>query len=78
MEIFAQIIGWVGAFLVVLAYLLISNKKVDGSNKIYQSMNLFGAIGVGINAFYQHAWPSLAIQFVWGFIAILTLLKRRN
>jgi len=52
MEILTQVVGWIGAFLVVLAYLLISNKKVDGSSKLYQFMNFSGAIGVGINAFY--------------------------
>ena len=75
MEIFAQIVGWVGAFLVVLAYFLVSYKKVEGDNRIYQFMNLFGALGVGVNVFYQQAWPALAIQVVWGTIAIIALIK---
>lgn len=75
MEIFAQIVGWIGAFLVVLAYFLVSYKKVQGDSRIYQLMNLVGAIGVGINASYQEAWPSFAIQIVWGIIAILALIK---
>ncbi len=75
MEIFAQIVGWIGAFLVVLAYFLVSYKKVQGDSRIYQLMNLFGAIGVSINASYQEAWPSFAIQIVWGVIAIVALVK---
>jgi hypothetical protein len=75
MEIFVQIVGWVGAFLVVLAYFLVSYKKVQGDSRIYQWMNLIGAIGVGINASYQEAWPSFAIQIVWGIIAIIALIK---
>lgn len=66
MEIFAQIFGWIGAVIVVVAYILVSYKKVDGASKIYQLMNLVGAIGVGVNAFYQQAWPSFSIQIVWG------------
>lgn len=77
METFAQIIGWIGAFLVVLAYFLVSYKKVDGASKIYQLMNLVGAVGVGVNAFYQQVWPPLAIQFVWGIIAIIALVRIR-
>lgn len=75
MEIFAQVVGWIGAFLVVLAYLLVSYKKVQGDSRIYQLMNLVGAIGVGINASYQEAWPSFAVQIVWGIIAIVALAK---
>lgn len=75
MEIFAQFVGWIGAFLVVLAYFLVSSKKVQGHSRVYQFMNFFGAIGVGINAFYQEAWPSFAIQIVWGIIAIFALAK---
>jgi hypothetical protein len=75
MEIFVQIVGWIGAFLVVLAYFLVSYKKVQGDNRVYQLMNLIGAIGVGINASYQAAWPSFAIQIMWGIIAIVALVK---
>lgn len=78
MEISIQIIGWAGTFLIVFAYILVSYKKVDGSSKIYQTINLFGAIGVGINVFYQQAWPAVALQIVWGIIAIIALLKRNK
>lgn len=75
MEIFAQVVGWVGAFLIVLAYFLVSYKKVQADSGVYQLMNLVGSIGVGINAFYQKAWPSFAIQIVWGIITIVAFAK---
>jgi len=78
METFIQIFGWIGTFLIVLAYFLVSYKKVDGSSKVYQAMNLFGAIGVGINVFHQQAWPAVALQIVWGIIAIFSLIKIRK
>lgn len=75
MELFSQVIGWIGTFLIVLAYFLVSNKKVTGDNKSYQAINLIGAICVGVNVYYQHAWPALALQIVWGIIAIVALVK---
>lgn len=75
MRIFPQIVGWIGAFLVVLAYFLVSYKKVQSDSRVYQLMNLVGAIGVGINASYQEAWPSFALQIAWGIIAITALAK---
>ena len=46
MEIFSQILGWIGTFLVVLAYFLVSTKKIEATSKTYQFLNLFGAIVV--------------------------------
>jgi hypothetical protein len=75
MEIFSQIIGWVGTFLIVLAYFLVSNNKVKPDSKIYQFMNLFGSIGVGFNVFYQKAWPGFILEVIWGIIALITIIK---
>lgn len=75
MEILIQTAGWIGTFFIVYAYYLISYKKVEGNSKAYQAMNLLGALGVGVNVFHQHAWPAVALQVVWGIIAVLALVK---
>jgi len=75
MEIFSQIVGWVGTFLIVLAYFLVSNNKIDAKSVKYQLINLFGAIFVGFNVFNQQAWPALALQVIWGIIAIVSIVK---
>jgi hypothetical protein len=38
-------------------------------------MNLVGAFGVGINVFVQGAYPAVAIQIAWAFVAIFGLYK---
>ena len=78
MDIIIQILGWAGTMLIVSAYFLLSRKIVDGQNRVYQFMNFFGAIGVGVNVFHQEAWPALALQVIWGTIAIITLIKIRT
>ena len=78
MEIIIQTVGWVGTFLIVFAYFLVSYKKVDGGSKIYQAINLLGAIGVGVNVFHQQAWPAVVLQVVWGIIAIIALIKKQK
>lgn len=78
MEIASQIIGWLGTFLIVFAYFLVSTKKVDGQSKSYQTLNLLGAIAVGVNVLHQHAWPALALQIIWGIIAITSLIKTKK
>jgi len=80
LEILTQIIGWSGTLLIVLAYFFVSNKKIASTSKIYQFMNLFGAIGVGVNVFYQKAWPGFALEATWALIALAALWKifKRN
>ncbi|MDD5750710.1 MAG: hypothetical protein PHU56_03660 [Candidatus Pacebacteria bacterium] len=77
-QIVVQVLGWVGSFLIVLAYFLVSRKKVSGASRKYQLINLFGAIGVGINVLHQHAWPALALEIIWAVIALATLLKGKR
>lgn len=73
-----QIAGWAGTFLIILAYFLVSYKKIDAGSRIYQLINLLGAIGVGVNVFYQQAWPAVALQIIWGVIAIVALIRSRK
>jgi hypothetical protein len=72
---FAQGAGWLGTFLIVLAYFLITFKKIDSANKIYPLLNLFGVMGIGINVFFHKAWPAFVMELVWALIAILALIK---
>ena len=78
MEILVQVVGWIGTFLIILAYFLISYKKIGADSKVYQTMNLLGAVGVGTNVFYEQAWPAVALQVIWGIIAITALVKKQK
>ncbi|MDQ5962690.1 MAG: hypothetical protein QG653_497 [Patescibacteria group bacterium] len=77
-EILVEGVGWVGTFLVILAYFLVSTKKVHPESAYYQILNLLGALGVGANVFYQQVWPAFALQVVWGCIAIISLVRHRT
>ena len=73
MEQFSSIAGWIGTGLIVLAYFLVSTKRFTGTNKWYQLMNIAGSVGVGINVYYQHAWPSVVLQILWICIGLYSL-----
>lgn len=70
-----ELIGWIGTLLIVLAYALLSFDKIEEDDRRYMLLNLFGAIGVGFNVFTQQAWPAVALQIVWGCVAIISLIK---
>ena len=71
----SDVMGWVGASLLVGAYFLVSTKKILPTSVTYQLMNLFGALGAMVNVFVQKAYPSVILEFVWASIAIYGLYK---
>ena len=70
-----QIIGWMGMAIIIFTHILVSTKKVTGTSKRYQVVNLIGAVMVGINVYYARSWPALALQGAWALIAIYELIK---
>ena len=78
MEIFIQILGWIGTLLIIGAYYLVSRNSVDGKNRVYQLMNFFGSSLLLIHVFHQRAWPAVALQLVWMTIALYTLSHTRK
>lgn len=81
LEITLDVLGWVGTFLIVGAYALISSNRLHGTSLVYQSMNLIGSILVGANALYYGAYPSVGINVLWliiGAVALQRIWSRRQ
>ena len=57
-----EIAGWTGAALVLLAYFLLTHKKLDRESKIYHGMNLVGGLLAGVNAVINQAYPYAALN----------------
>lgn len=70
--------GWLGAVLVLVAYLLVSMGKTSGLSFRYQAANFLGSILVGVNALYYWALPSFSINVVWMGIALAAMVKVRS
>jgi hypothetical protein len=80
-ELAVEIVGWVGAALILLAYLLLSAGKLTGQSLVYQGMNVVGAAGFVINGWWHRALPSAALNVLWlliGAFASWRILKRRG
>jgi hypothetical protein len=76
MESFIEIIGWIGAILIVGSYGLNINGKLKSSSAIYIISNLTGGIFFTVNTFVHHAYPSMIVNIIWVIIAITALLKK--
>lgn len=78
MENISTIAGWIGMVLILVAYYLVSVKKVSGQAYIYQLLNFFGALGIIWNTFAQRAWPAMILNVVWAIIAVITILLTKR
>ena len=71
-------LGWIGSFLLIFAYVGVSQKRLDPQSITYQSLNLMGSILLIVNTFYYGAFPSTAVNIIWVGIGIFYVLKKRK
>ncbi|MEO6432365.1 MAG: hypothetical protein ABIO29_00090 [Sphingomicrobium sp.] len=74
-----EVVGWAGALLILLAYLLLSAGKLTGQSRAYQWMNVAGAAGFIVNGWAHRALPSTTLNVVWmgiGIVALWNIAKR--
>jgi hypothetical protein len=80
-QIAVEAVGWAGAALILLAYLLLSAGKLTGQSLTYQAMNVLGAAGFIINGWWHRALPSAVLNILWlgiGVFASWRILKRKE
>jgi hypothetical protein len=78
MKFAIEVIGWIGASLIVGAYALLSSGKVSGDSRLYHYMNIVGAAGFVVNSGWNGAYPSAALNVVWIGIGAYALAQRRR
>jgi len=75
-NILIEIIGWTGSILYLLAYALVSSKKLTGDSPIYQWMNIAAGIllvGYGLS---KSAPATVGLNATWIAIGIFTLARK--
>jgi hypothetical protein len=60
-----ELIGWIGAFSYILAYILLIMKRLSAEKQLYHVLNALGGICLVINAIALHDMPNLIVNFVW-------------
>jgi len=81
LAIAVEVAGWIGASLILGAYLLLSMGKVTGQSLLYQTMNVAGAAGFIVNGWWHGAVPSAVLNVIWmmiGGVALWRIAGRRR
>ncbi len=74
-DVLIDILGWIGAIALLVAYALISAKRVEGDSPGYQLLNLVGSLLLILNTLYYGAYPSSFLNLFWIAVALYSLRK---
>jgi|LakMenEpi03Aug12_release.lakeMendotaPanAssembly.Ray.scaffolds.fasta_scaffold1157745_2 hypothetical protein len=70
-----HVIGGIGTVLVLVAYFLVSNGRLKSASLGFQGMNFVGAALLTVYAVLLFAWASVALNAIWGLIAVVALVR---
>ncbi|OGH85288.1 MAG: hypothetical protein A2493_01560 [Candidatus Magasanikbacteria bacterium RIFOXYC12_FULL_33_11] len=68
-------IGWYGAIIILLAYILISFDLMSPNSFLYQLMNVTGAIGLVYYSTLKKDFPTSVLNVFWAFVALVAMIK---
>ena len=80
LDVWMEVVGWIGAILILTGYGLLSAGKLDGKSPLYQWLNVVGALGFIANSAWHSAWPSAILNIIWvgiGIVALVRIFGRR-
>lgn len=75
MDLLIEIVGWLGAFAVLSSYALLSARRMSSQSSAYQLLNVVGAVGLLLNAAWNGAVPSAAVNVLWLGIGVHALWR---
>jgi hypothetical protein len=73
-----EIVGTIGACLLLLAYMLVSSGRIGSNDRSGQFLNLGGSVMLGVNAVAHGAIPPAMLNLIWALIAIAAMIRHRK
>ena len=75
--ILIDVAGWVGVAVFLVAYALVSTRKLEGDSIVYQLLNVVGGVLLVVNSIYYRALPSVGVNVAWIGIAAYAMARKR-
>ena len=72
-----ELIGWLGAGLLLLGFALNLFQKITPDSTSYLLLNLIGSLLLLYNAYVNGAFPFVAVNFVWVVFSGYKLIQMR-
>ncbi len=71
-------IGWAGAVALLIAYALISFKRLEGNSTTFQFLNIGGSVLLAANTIFYGSYPSTFVNLIWAGIAVFSIATRKR
>jgi hypothetical protein len=71
-------IGWAGAAFLLVAYAMVSSKRLEGTSTVYQLLNIIGSLLLAANTIFYRAYPSSFVNLIWTGIAVFSIATRNR
>ena len=75
LAVIVDILGWLGALILIAAYVVVSYGEASGRSRVYQALNVVGSALLVVNTAWHRAWPSSAVNILWAAIGIGALIR---
>ena len=76
-KVIVDVAGWIGVVLLLLAYGLVSVRRLEGDSTSYQLLNVAGSALLIVNSYYNRAFPSVAVNLFWIGIGAFALVRAK-
>ena len=67
-----------GAAALLVAYAMVSHKKLEGNSAAYQLLNISGSLLLAANTIFYGSYPSTFVNLIWAGIAVFSIMTRKR
>ena len=77
-HIWFDAVGWMGAAALLIAFAMVSSRKLEGDSSLFQFLNVGGSLLLAANTVYYGSYPSTFVNLIWAAIAIFAIATRKH
>lgn len=74
----ADLIGYFGVGLILLAYFLNLFNKIDNDSRVYIWINLIGAVLACVSSVLIKSIPFMILEGTWALVSVVALVRKKN
>jgi hypothetical protein len=71
-------VGWLGAAALLVAYAMVSSRRLEGHSVVFQFLNVGGSLLLAANTIFYGSYPSTFVNLIWAAIAVFAIANRRR
>jgi hypothetical protein len=76
--VFGDVIGIIGVFIILLAYILMQTDKIDSKGFNFSLLNTIGAILILISLYYDWNLASFVMEVIWLSLSLYGVINAKQ